>query len=178
MNRYPNAAEGLKLIFYSQIVSIIGTLLAVIPLVGVILILVAGVMNLMGLNKAAADDDGYRTAFQLTIAAVILKLVGVFVLPNLLGQAASILSLAVLYFVCTTTARLLRSVDQHDLADRGELVWKINLVCTVVSVVCYILAYIPVLNVLAAIVAVVVAIVSLVGAILYLLFLSKSYKVL
>ena len=178
MNRYPNAAEGLKLVFYSQIVSIIGALLSVIPLVGVVLILVSGVMNLVGLNKAAADDTGYRTAFQLTIARIVINLISIFVLTDLLSQVASLLSLAVIYFVCMTTARLLRGIEEHALADRGELVWKINLVCTVVNVVIYVLSFIPVLNVLAAIAAVVVLIVSLVGAILYLMFLNGSYKVL
>lgn len=178
MNRYPNAAEGLKLVFYSQIVSIIAVLFSWIPVVGVILVLVAGVLNLVGLNKAADDDGGYRTAFQLTIVRIIVNLVGIFVLETLLSQVASILSLAILYFVCMTTVNLLRGDGDSKLADRGELVWKINLVCTVVSVALYVLAFIPVLNVLAAIAAVVIAIVSLVGAILYLMFLNGSYKVL
>lgn len=178
MNRHPNAAEGLKLIFYSQVVSILSVFLTAIPVVGVVLMLVAGVLNLVGLSRAAADDEGYRTAFQLTIAAIVLNLAGVFVLTGILGQVASILSLVVIYFVCMTTARLLRDNGEDALAARGELVWKINLTCTVVSVVCYVLAFIPAISVLAAIVSMVMVIVSLVGAVLYMVFLSKSYKVL
>lgn len=182
MNRYPNAAEGLKLMFYGEIVAIIGAFLGIIPLLGGLLALAGGVVSLVGLNKAGADDEGYRTAFMLTIINIIVSLVSSFagdgVFGTLVGIVSSVLSLAVIYFVCITTANLLHSVGASELERKGNTVWTINLVCTIVSVAVMLLAYIPIVNILAAVVGVISALVALVGYIMYLMFLNGSYKVL
>lgn len=179
MRNYPNASEGLKLMFYGEIVAIIG---AFIPFVGVLLVVVGGIVSLVGLNKAGTDDEGYRTAFMLTIISIVVSVISGFlgqsVLGSLLNIVSSILSLAIIYFVCITTANLLCHAGATDLADRGRKVWNINLSCTVLGVVLTLLLFIPVLNILAIVGVIVVAIIELVGYIMYLMFLHGSYKAL
>ncbi len=183
MNRYPNASEGLKLLFYAQILIIVGTLLALVPIVGSLIALIGGILDLVGLNRAGQDDEGYRTAFTLTIVSIVVNVLSGFagsegILASLLSIASSLLSLGIIYLVCITTSNLLHSVGEEALSQRGITVWKINLLCTVVSVVLVLLMFIPVLNVLAAIGEIAVTIAVIVGYVLYMMFLSGSCKAL
>ena len=64
--------------------------------------------------------------------------------------------------------------------DRGVVVWKINVICTIVAVVCTLLSMIPVvsLQLLASIVTLIATIAQLVGCILYMLFLRDAYRIM
>ena len=87
------------------------------------------------------------------------------------------LALAVLYFVCITTNKLLKNIGADGrITDRGVVVWKINVICTIVEVVCTLLALIPSasLQLLAAVVTLVTAIAQIVGSILYILYLRDA----
>ncbi len=183
MDRYPNASEGLKLLFYAQILIIVGTLLSLVPIVGSLIVLTGGILDLVGLHRAGQDDEGYRTAFMLSIASIVVNLLNGFAdsesfLASLLSVVSSLVSLGIIYFVCITTSNLLHSVGKEALSQRGITVWKINLVCTAVGVALTLLIFIPVLNILAAIGAIAVAIAEIVGYVLYMMFLSNSYKTL
>ncbi len=183
MNRYPNASEGLKLLFYAQILIIVGTLLSLVPIVGSLIALIGGILNLVGLNRAGQDDEGYRTAFILSIVSIAVNVLSSFagsegILASLLSIVSTLLSLGIIYFVCITTSNLLHSVGAEALSQRGITVWKINLICTVVSVALIVRMFVPVLNVLAAMGAIAVAIAEIVGYVLYMMFLSGSYKAL
>ena len=178
--KYPNASGGLKLMFTGEILTIVGAVLTII-LIGPIISLIGSIVALVGLYRARQDDEGYNTAFTLSIVNIALSFVGMFFQDfgaSLISIISSIIALAIMYYVCTTTSNLLHSVGEETVAARGQTVWNINIVCTVVSVLLSILVYVPLLNVLAAIGAVVVVIVELVGYILYLMFLYGSYKAL
>ena len=180
MKSYPMAADGLKLMFYGEIISLIGIFLSLVSVVGVILCIVGPVLTAYGLFKAAGDDEGYRTAFYLTIAEVVVNLISAFFKSG--GIVKSLLSivvgLAIVYYVCTTTANLLHAVGQEQQSAKGRTVWLIYLICALVSVVVQILAIVPILNILAAAIGIIMLIVQLVGYILYLVFLYKSGKAL
>ena len=183
MKSYPMASDGLKLMFYGEIVTIIGSVLSLVPIVGVILRIVGPVLAAYGLFKAAGDDEGYRTAFYLTIAQVVVNLISAFfknggIVKSLLSIVSTIVGLAIVYYVCTTTANLLHAVGQEQQSAKGRTVWLIYLICALVSVVVQILAIIPILNILAAAIGVIMLIAQLVGYILYLIFLYKSGKAL
>ncbi len=182
MKSYPMASDGLKLMFYGEIVTIIGSVLSLVPIVGVILRILGPVLAAYGLFKAAGDDEGYRTAFYLTIAQVVVNLISAFfksgIVKSLLSIVSTIIGLAIVYYVCTTTANLLHAVGQEQQSAKGRTVWLIYLICALVSVVVQILAIIPILNILAAAIGIIMLIVQLVGYILYLIFLYKSGKVL
>ena len=78
------------------------------------------------------------------------------------------------YFVCTSVAETLRRTGSEEIAKSGDLVWKVNLICYLASILISVLALVPVLGVLAVVGSFVVTIAELVAAILYLIFLYKS----
>ena len=181
MNQFPKAANGLKLMFYGEILAIIGIFLTLI-LIGPIISLVGGIMVLVGLYQAREDVEGYGTTFMLSIIGIILDIIGMFfsggVMASLLSIISTIISLAIVYFVCTTTSNLLHCVGAVETEQRGRTVWNIYLICNIISVVLTLLLFIPLLNVLAVVGMLMAAIAQLVGYIMYLQFLNSSYKLL
>lgn len=182
MYQYPNAANGMKLMFIGQILTIVGTLLIWIPLVGSLIVIAGFVVEIVGLYKASSDDETYRTALMFMAIGVVVNLIAGFleegILTSLLDVVVAVLSLLAVVQVCTTTSNLLHSVNNDALAQRGSTVIKLYVVCTVVSIVCDVLGVIPIVNVVAGLVSVVAAIAQLVGYILYLMFLYSGSKAL
>ncbi len=190
MGYYPNAARGLKMMFWAQIVSIFAAVFSSIPLIGVIGSLAAiacSAITIVGVYVAGKDDEGFKKAFILTIVSLALSLVSVIlgfipllggVLSSIVGVLTSILGLIVKFYIITTIAGILRKVGADDVADKGKTVWQIVMFCTVADVVLSLLMLIPIINILAAFLAFVVAVAEIVGAILYLIYLYKSYKAL
>lgn len=185
---YPNAAHGLKTVYQSQLIGIIAAVLMFIPVINIlaaIAIVASLVLYMVGLNQTAKDDAGYRTAFTLVIAQLVVSLLGNIIGGSTFGSILSlvndVLALAVLYYVCTTTNRLLQNVcAPESVTTRGTTVWKINVICTIVEVVCGLLAMIPSasLQLLASFVTLLAAIAQLVGTILYILYLRDAYRAL
>lgn len=170
MNDYTTAGRGLNKMFYGQILCILGFL----PLVGWIAAIVGLILFLVGLNEAGRADAGYRTAFLVTIANLVVSLLsGVL---GILSIVSDILAIAAVYLVCITTANLLFSKGDPATAGRGLFVWKLYAACMVVEIICAALALIPLINLLAWVVLVITAIMSLVGGILYLMFLYRASK--
>lgn len=165
------AGSGLEKMFYGQILSI----LVIIPLVGWIAAIVGIVLFLVGLHEAAGADEGYRTAFYVEIGILVLSVLAVFI--GVLNIVTSILSLVVIYLVCTTTAGLLEVKGDLGTAARGRFAWKFYGGCTALVVVCSILSLIPLVNILAMVVIVPASIASVVGGILLLIFLTGPAKV-
>ena len=182
MNNYLNAGEGLRKMFIASVGSIVCIVLSIVPLVNIfagIGIIAFSVISLIGLYNAGKDIAGCKTAFMLTVIHVILNVTGTFfnsigLSSSIFDFAGEIVSLLITYFVCTSVADVMRQIRAFDVADKGIRVWKINLGCTIASIVLSLLRLIPGVKGLAGIIAVVVAIISLVGSILYMLFLSAS----
>ena len=143
-------SQALKWMFIAQILSIVG---AFIPLIGVILIIIAFVLDLVALHAASKHDNGYHTAFILSIVGIVVSVVSTFAgdgfFATLVGIISTLVSLGIIYYVCTTTSNLLESGGNPAEAARGITVWKINLICAVASVVLGLLALIPVIGALA-----------------------------
>ena len=95
---------------------------------------------------------------------------------GVLNIVTSILSLVVIYLVCTTTAGLLEVKGDLGTAARGRFAWKFYGGCTALVVVCSILSLIPLVNILAMVVIVPASIASVVGGILLLIFLYRACK--
>ena len=168
-------SKALKWIFIAQIL----TILAVIPVVGAILAIIGFVMNLLALYGASKLEQGYHTAFILSIVGIVVSIISAFAkgfVGTLVGIVSTVVSLGIIYFVIMTTNGLLKGNGDGEIAQKGEKVWKLNLICTVVSVVLSVVALIA--PGLAAVLAVIVAIVEIVAYILYLVYLNKSYKAL
>ena len=186
MREFWDVGKGLYFLFLSSILAIIAGVILIIPVLGVIVGLVLSivvlVMNLYGLHLMAQSVSDYQTAFYCTIIALVVDLLNAFLEIGLLEIVSSILNLVVVYVVCTVTAGLLDGMagnwNAKEVAQRGIQVWKINLDCTIVVVVCSLLLFIPVINVFSAVVMLVTVVVSLIGGILYLIFLWKSQQIL
>ena len=184
---YPNAAAGLKSMYQARLIALIAIVLVIVPIVQVFAaaaLLIAGFLALIGLYQCRKDDAGYRTAFALTIAQLVLDLIQAF-LPepynSILSVVVNAISLAVLYYVCITTNRLLKDIGADEkLIDRGIVVWKLNLVCTVIVIVCQLLGLIPgdISTVIAGFIAIFALVAQIVGMILYLLYLRNAYRTL
>ena len=173
---YPNATHGLERVYQSQVIALVAAVLMIIPVINMlaaIALIVSLVLYMIGINEAGKDDENYKTAFTLIIVQLLNSLIGG-VIFDLVNEA---LALAVLYFVCITTNKLLKNIGADGrITDRGVVVWKINVICTIVEVVCTLLALIPSasLQLLAAVVTLVTAIAQIVGSILYILYLRDA----
>lgn len=193
---YPNAAAGLKTVYQARLVGLISIVLVIVPIVQVLAVaamLIAGFLALVGLAQCRKDDKGYRTAFNMVIAGLVTNLAASLVSAyagaegfagicgNILSIATDVLSLASLYFVCITTNRLLKEVAAaENLIDRGIVVWKLNVVCTVILLVCYLLRMIPgnIAVIIAGYLAIFAVIAQIIGTVLYILYLRNAYRAL
>lgn len=190
---YPNAAAGLKTVYQAKLVGLISIVLLIVPIVQIFAVaamMIAGFLALVGLYQCRKDDKGYRAAFILVIAGLVADLASELisgtegiagVCGNILSMADGILSLASLYFVCITTNRLLKEVDAAgNLIDRGIVVWKLNVICTVILIVCYLLRMIPgdITPIIAGYLAIFAVIAQIVGILLYIQYLRSAYRTL
>ena len=193
---YPNAAAGLKTVYQARLVGLISIVLVIVPIVQVLAVaamLIAGFLALVGLAQCRKDDKGYRTAFNMVIAGLVTNLAASLVSAyagaegfagicgNILSIATDVLSLASLYFVCITTNRLLKeTAAAKNLIDRGIVVWKLNVVCTVILLVCYLLRMIPgnIAAIIAGYLAIFAVIAQIIGTVLYILYLRNAYRAL
>lgn len=196
MMTYPNAAAGLKTLYQAKLVGLISIVLVIVPIVQVLAVaamLIAGFLALVGLAQCRKDDKGYRIAFNMIIASLVTdlstNLVSAYagtegfagICGNILSIATDVLSLASLYFVCITTNRLLKETAAvENLIDRGIVVWKLNVVCTVILLVCYLLQMIPgnIAAIIAGYLAIFALIAQIVGNVLYILYLHNAYRAL
>ena len=192
---YPNAAAGLKSIYQAKLVGLISIVLVIIPIVqifAVAALLVAGFLALVGLYQCRKDDPGYNTAFMLVLAAFVINLLSnllqayfnapaIIVIVTLISVVSDVLTLASLYFVCITTNRLLQTIgtDARTI-DRGVLVWRLNVICTAILIVCELLQVLSsdIATVFAGFLAIFALIAQLVGSILYILYLRDAYRAL
>ena len=193
---YPHAAAGLKTVYQARLVGLISIVLVIVPIVQVLVVaamLIAGFLALVGLAQCRKDDNGYRTAFNMVIAGLVTNLAASLVsayagaegfagiCSNILSIATDVLSLASLYFVCITTNRLLKeTAAAKNLIDRGIVVWKLNVVCTVILLVCYLLRMIPgnIAAIIAGYLAIFAVIAQIIGTVLYILYLRNAYRAL
>ena len=184
---YPNAAAGLKTMYQAKLVGLISIVPVFFPIIQVFAaaaLLVADILTLIGLYQCRKDDSGCRTAFTLVIVQLVTNLLSRFI-PGIIGTifllATDVLGLASLYFVYTTTNRLLKTVGAEErITDRGVAVWRINVICTVIIMVCQLLQMIPneALMIFAFVVTLIACIAQIVGDIMYILFLRDACRAL
>lgn len=180
MEKYQNAASGLKMLFIAQIGAIICTVFAFIPLVNILAgigAIVFLVLNLMSLYRAGKDIEGCSKAFILAVVSLvlsILKLIPVSILQLLISLASSVISFLIVYLVCTSVAEVMKELGSEDIASTGNTVWKINLICYAAALVISILSLIPFVKALVGVFNIVVVIVNIVAMVMYIMFIYKS----
>ena len=204
---YPKAYAGVKKVYNSEILSLIGTILigpgaivmavgagaagagaalaavgGICMIVGLVLNIISYIMKLVGLSQASKDEQKcFKAAFALSIVALIFTIVsgGVSVLG---GSTASTVVQAI-----STILEILIAVNVisgiMDLADRfhNEVIREKGKNILVIWVVIYVIALIlQLVNVqaLTAILGIVSLILMIIVYILYLSYLSKAVKML
>ena len=142
-------AAGLKTMYQAKLVGLISIVPVFFPIIQVFAaaaLLVAGILTLIGLYQCRKDDRGYRTAFTPVIVQPATNLLSSFIpgiIDTIFLPATDAPGPASLYFVCTTI-RLLKTVGAEErITDRGVVVWKINVICTVIMMVCQLIQMIP-----------------------------------
>ena len=189
---YPNAAAGLKSIYQAKLVGLISIVLVIIPIVqifAVAALLVAGFLALVGLYQCRKDDPGYNTAFMLVLASFVINLLSNLlqayfnapaIIVTLISVVSDVLTLASLYFVCITTNRLLQTIGTDTRTIDRVLVWRLNVICTAILIVCELLQAFSsdIATVFAGFLAIFALIAQLVGSILYILYLRDAYRAL
>ena len=168
----------MRKMFIAQVGMIVCSVLAVVPLVSILAtigVIVFAVLSLVGLYKAGKEIKSCKAAFILTILGLVI---GMLNFEGTMGLAINIVGevvdLAVIYLVCTSVAKVMREIPADKVANKGILVWRINLGCTLASILFGILVYVPSASVFAWVAVIVVYIITLVGSILYMLFLKDS----
>lgn len=166
---YENARNGIGKVFTSQILAIIAAVCTLIAgimaalLIGsasaesvggavasgigatvfsigsYILILIAFILELVGLNKAGKDSEQLKKAFTITIVSIIVEFV-IAIITSLVGGAAwfkqigdiiaTILTLLVTYNVLYGCAGL-----KPELSDKANSVWKMYMIVMILSLV-------------------------------------------
>lgn len=185
MGNYENTGSGLKKMFIAEVGAIACMVVMIIPIIGWIIggigAIVFAVISLVGLAAVGKDIEGCKQAFTLTIVNIVISILAsafskVALLAVLFTIAEDVVNFLIVYQVCTSVGTVLKGKNYADIAEKGETVWKINLVCYAVSIVITILAKIPLLSILAGIVGVIVVIAQIVASVLYMIFLNKSYQ--
>lgn len=179
--------KGLKLLFISQILSVVTNFLGDGLLFGATGI-AAVIVALAGLNTAAPAHPKFRAAFRLNIVMIVLYVVtGVLTVLPTAGQTVLLIAVTILttalgawnvYLICTAAGEFLILNGYAALAAKGVTVWKLFLVTSAATSVFMLLALVPILLVIAGILVIGTAVATLVGGILYMVFLYNTYHAL
>lgn len=179
--------KGLKLLFISQILSVVTNFLGDGLLFGATGI-AAVIVALAGLNTAAPAHPKFRAAFRLNIVMIVLYVVtGVLTVLPTAGQTVLLIAVTILttalgawnvYLICTAAGEFLILSGYATLAAKGVTVWKLFLVTSAAMIVFMLLALVPILLVIAGILVIGTAVATLVGGILYMVFLYNTYHAL
>ena len=191
--RFLIAGNGLKLMFLGEVIS----LFSFVPLLGGLATIVGAVLAIIGLVKTIRADGGYQRALVmlvLTVACSVLMVVfgatavigaafgsgsalaGGALAALVLGIGASVFSFLMTYFVCTTTSGLLREIGLEQEAGMGDLVWKLNALCYLLTILISVVSFLS--SGAAGFLTIFSSLISLAAGIIYVVFLYKSYNLM
>ena len=213
--RFPNALEGVKKIYKAEIIAlvaaIIGVVAGIIAVVGVasgttggavgaagagllliavaVLLVIAFIMNILGLNKAKPDEANFKNALYCVFIGIIASIVlgaakdGSF-LKSLGDTVSKIASFLTTYYVCTALINLAEQLGNSEMVERGNKTRKLLMTVWVIGIVVSVLGVIfkgvggNAIVVVAALLALAASVIEIIAYILYLKLLSKSRAML
>lgn len=161
-------------------------MVSVFLLLSAVAVVVGGIMYLVGLYGLRNIRPEYQSAFWweigLFIFAIVINVVGrKTILGQVLDAVRTILSVAVVWLVIKGTEYLMENLDGEAILRRGEVVWRLTVVSTVLGAV-YLL--IPVGNemgpglIAMLVVGVILSVFAFVAAIYYVLYLGQAANAL
>lgn len=197
---HENARAGYSKLFTAEVLSLIAalcSLLMLIPVVGTIigglasgvLLIIAYIMTLVGLNQAGKDEELVKSAFTLAIIGLILGIVGPIVgsiagvtwVTSIVNLLNTIINLVIIHHVLYGAINL-----NSALSDNATSTWKIMLTVIILDIVVTIGLIITAFlggSTAGGVVAIVVIVLTLVDVVLdvisyikYLVFLNTAKK--
>lgn len=175
--KYATVSSGLRTIGIGLIIGKLCSLALLLPIpvggqaVTLIGTIVGGLMSLSGTVRLRAEGPGFRKAFILLIVGLVLScLSSLGQMQTIVMIAAAVANAAVTYFICTSSAALLRDEGNEKCAALGGIAWKIHLISTVLTIVNQLISWLPT----AARAA--ISVISVLSCIPYLLFLLRASK--
>ena len=153
-----------------------------VALAGMVIAVIAIILNLVGLNTARKDDTQFNTAFMLCVISLVLAILAVClqsVNPDIAGWISfvqKILSLAVIEYVAAGIISLAEQLHNAKTADLGR---KLRIIITVLYIIAIILnVFGNAASTMGSIVSTVDAVLELVVFIVYIVLLTKAKKML
>ncbi|MGN0594674.1 MAG: hypothetical protein ACI4I6_05910 [Hominimerdicola sp.] len=189
MIKYPNVARGLKILFISELVQIVGGLVSnvsSISIVGIVLKIIGLVAAAYGISGARKDScSGFDTAFIVVTANAVANIILIFLSANskiysTITLVASILTLMVIYYIINSANILLLDIRDISNAGLGETVWKytkVGLIVVVVSTFLTIISIVslsPYMLLLCSIIMLVGTLICMAAQIMFIVYLYKS----
>ena len=179
--QYKNAADGLKYKFVAELVSIGCSIIMIVPIIGTLIglygLIVCSIVGVVALYLISKDIPRIKMALILAVVEIVLATANAASGGMLLlSLARSAVSFLVVFFVCKALSESLAEHGALEIADKGELVWKLYFICTAIGMVISIIMYIPILNLIGALVGALTSLASVVASVIYFIFLYKSYK--
>lgn len=218
---YPNAAKGVKKLFNAEILYLISALLlgasavtvaavsgmsgsendaafGVLSLVSLLLILgtlvvllIAGIINIVGYVQASKDEKGFGKALLCTVASLVLSFSSTMLLKEtgLLGWLSTGLSvgselLRLLSFAFAVFAlmRLSEACGRTDMVERGRTILRILIAVNFLSLLVLVINEMLLSNLfnasLALVCSVLSALLAVVQIVLFIRYLAKAAKML
>jgi hypothetical protein len=211
--QFPNALEGVKKLYKAEIIALIGATLgviaAILALVGAfsgseeagvgglvgagilvivmaVLMIVAFIMNIGGLNKAKPDEENFKYALYAVLVGIIASaLLGLAkegsLLSDLGNTISNVCSFLSTWYVCTAFINLAGRLGNVEMGEKGlkarkmlMTVWIIGIILSILGVVFNLVGGSTVIAVVAALLVLAAAVVEIIAYVLYLKLLSKA----
>ncbi|MGN0968189.1 MAG: hypothetical protein ACI4O3_02875 [Oscillospiraceae bacterium] len=183
------AGRGLRLAFWGELLflaAIVCTLLNIMtsffPLAAKVLAAVSFLLSLFGLVTAARAYQGYQSALVFLVISIILWAFINWVESGwpaaILNAASAAANYLMVARVCIASADLLFQRQDPDGVRQITKVRLRYLICSLVSIACFLIGSLPRFRVLSEIVWIMGAVVSLFANLIYLLFLRDIQELM
>lgn len=213
--RFENAYLGVKKIFTSEMLALIGAVCGMVSLLFAyvikdkvnaetvdnataaggtgflvfgaaagILLFIGYIMMILGVNKAKADEDAFKTAFIAIFVALIAGVVASFISQKTINGILTIVSdvaeLMITIYIIEGIRNLARKLERKDMDEKGNNLFKMIIAMYALVIIARIILAIfgSKSEVVAAILVVGAGVVEVVQYILYLVYLKKAKEML
>lgn len=183
------ASRGLRLVFWGELLFLAAIVCVLLNILGPVLSVAGKVLaglsflfSLFGLVTAARAYEGYQGALIFLVVSIILWAAINWVEDNwyaaLLNAVCAVANYLMAARVCAASADLLFRGRDEDGVWQVVKVRLCYLLCSVVSIVCFLAGLLSRLGVLAEIVRIMGTVVSLFAGLIYLLFLRHIQELM
>lgn len=213
--RFENAYLGVKKIFTSEMLALIGAVCGMVSLlfayvikdkinaetvdnataaggtgflvfgaIAGVCLLVGFILMILGVNKAKADEDAFKTAFIAIFVALIAGVVASFISQKTINGILTIVSdvaeLMITIYIIEGIRNLARKLERKDMDEKGNNLFKMIIAMYALVIIARIILAIfgSKSEVVAAILVVGAGVVEVVQYILYLVYLKKAKEML